>query len=155
MTINQKLAEFENALDENNKKYLLDKVTINEEVEDILNLKLSVIKVLPKDECYANAFILAEFALFLQKEYNRESAKFKWLEQNLNNVIAKEGSNYGDKFTKHEVRKSLIMANDEYAKVLGDNILKASTQLESLNFLATRVNTMAEILTDFARSKRN
>lgn len=155
MTINQKLIEFEKSLDDYNKGYSLDKITINPEVENVLDLKLSIIKVLPKDECYANAFILSEFALFLQKEFNRQSAKMKWLEQNLNNVIARESNNYGDKFTKHEMRKALVIANDEYAKVLGEHMLITSAQLESLNFLATRVNSMAEILTDFARSKRN
>jgi hypothetical protein len=155
LTIDDKIKELEKQLDVYDNQFCLNKVVLSPEVETILALKDEELRVLPRETCFSYAFLLAEFSLVVQKEQNRQTAKMKWAEHNLNIIVAKEQNNYGDKYTKYEIRKSMIIADNEYAKVLGDVIIKATCQIEELNFLATTINRMSDILKEYGKSKWN
>lgn len=149
-----RLKETEQILDEYDKKFLVNKFGVNDEVENILGFKQELLAVLSRDDCFHYSLLLAQFALALQKEVNRQHAKLAWAKHNLDVVIGKEQSNYGDKYTKYELKKVMVINDNEYAKALNKIILDATMKIEEFNFLSARVNNMSEILKEYGKSKR-
>lgn len=154
MTIKNQLIELEKTLDDYDHKFLLHKIHINSEIEKILELREEQLKILPKELCFTYGFLLCEFGLAIQKEQNRNLSKKKWAEHNLNIVIGREGNNYGDKYTKYEIRRAMIIVDNEYAKLLNNVIIQSDLYIEELNFLSTRISMLGEILNNYGRSKR-
>lgn len=153
--VKSKIDELEKSLTEYGKKFLLDKIYIDSEVEKILELRYEQLRVLPRETLFSYAFILVGFAAALQKEHNRQYAKKKWAEHNLNVIVAKEQGNYGDKYTKYEVRRSMIIGDNEYAKALNEIIVNSDVNIEELNFISSKINMMGEILREFGKTKRD
>jgi len=153
-TTKEKIDELESTLDAYDKKFLLHKVVVNLEVEKILELRQEHINSLSRDLLFTYSFILIEFGIAIQREHNRQSAKKKWAEHNLNIVIGKEGMQFGDKYTKYEVRRAMVIDGNEYAKALNDVIIQADCNIEEFNFLSSRINTLGETLREYAKSKR-
>lgn len=154
-TVESRIAELEKNLDDYDKKFSLHKIVISPEVEKILELKKEELLVLPRELCFTYGYLLASFSIAVQREYNRQSAKQKWAEHNINIVIGQENDNYGDKYTKFEIKKAMVISGNEYAKALNKIMLTALTQVEELNFLSTRINSMADILKEYGKSKRD
>jgi hypothetical protein len=98
--------------------------------------------------------MLVEFGIAVQLEHNRQNAKQKWATHNLDIIIGKEQANYGDKYTKYEVRKAMIIADNEYAKALHKVIIDTDCNIEELNFLSSRINSLGEILKEYGRNRR-
>jgi hypothetical protein len=155
LTIDEQLKELERVLDEYDKKFLLNKILVNPEVDTILGLKQEEIKILPRELCFTYSFMLCSFGGAVQKEHNRQMAKLKWAEHNLNIIVAKEQENYGNQYTKYEVRKAMIVADNEYAKALNKVILDSTCQIEELNYLSKTITTLGDILKEYGKSKRN
>lgn len=125
-----------------------------DEVTPILELKSEELRKLDEQTAGIYAFKLAQYSAFLQKEVNRHSSKFKWANHNLNIIVGKVYNNYGDKYTKLDEKKILVINDNEVAQSLNKIILETSLRLEELSFLSTRVNTMSSILVEIQKSKR-
>lgn len=154
-TVDSRLKQTEQLLDEYDKAFRLNQVNISPDIDNILNLKEEVISRFSREECYAKAFILAQFSLALQKEINREKAKNKWANHNLIIVLGKEYNNYGSDYVKTDVKIGMLVNGNEYAKSLNRIALESSIRIEEFDYIAARVNTMSNILQDFGRSKRD
>lgn len=152
--VDERLKEAESILNEYDSRFLVNKLIVNPEVDNILEMKQNELRALSREDCFNYAFILAQFAAALQKEHNRQYAKLKWANHNLDIVVGSEYANYGDKFTKYEVKKILIIEDNIYAKTLNKIILDAITKLEEFNFISTRISNMSDILKEYGKGKK-
>jgi len=152
--LESKIAKLEETLNEYDKKFALSKIAVNPEIELILSLTNENIKALPINDCLSYSFLLAQFSLSIQKEVNRQNAKLKWLENELSSIVAKNFNNYGDKYTKFEVKTSLIINDNEYAKAINEYILDSKIKIEELNFISSSANKLSEILKESAKVKK-
>lgn len=126
----------------------------NNRVIEILNLDIEQLRNLQAEDCGIYSFLLTQYSTFLQKEINRHQAKNKWANHNIDIMIGKYGCNYGDKYTKLEERKLMLIADNSYAKALYDMVKFSSVICEDLSFMAKKVEIMANHLSELQRSKR-
>jgi len=152
--VDEKIKELDVLLEDYSKSLGLAAIQKDKDIETILEMSHEGLKAMDSEECGIWSFRVARYAGFLQKEINRHSAKNKWAEHNLKIIIAKNQANYGDKYTKYEVRRDMIIAENSYAQVLNKLLLQTMLRIEELNFISTRVNTMSNILLDISKSKR-
>lgn len=129
-------------------------IAYNNESEKSLNLKSEDLKKLTPEEISIHAYTLAHYASFVQKEINRQNAKLKWANHNLNLVIAKVGAKYGDKWTKYDERRVMVASDNEYAKILYDITLQAGIRVSELDFLSSRISAMSDLLNELHKTKK-
>ena len=152
--VDEKIAELDKLLDDYSTALGTAAIQNDKDIETILEMSHEHLKLMDGEECGIWSFRVARYASFLQKEINRHTAKNKWAEHNLKIIVAKNQANYGDKYTKHEVKRDMIIAENSYAQVLNKMILQTMLRVEELNFLSTRIHTMSTILLDISKSKR-
>lgn len=153
MSIEDKLAATVKVLDDYSKGVGLDTIQYNSDVEIVLKLNFESLSKMSADELASSAFILDQYALFLQRQINREKAKTNWAKSNLDVVVAENGQNF-DKYTKYELRIATIIKENDIARNLNQIIVKATTRLDELDFVATRIASMATKLETLHKSKK-
>jgi hypothetical protein len=126
----------------------------NNAIEEILNLTTEQLKQLNAEECGINSFLLMQYSTFLQKEINRHAAKQRWANSSIDILLGKYGQQYGDKWTKVDERKILLIADNSYAKALNEMIRFSSVVMEDLSYLAKKIETMAIHLSELQKTKR-
>lgn len=122
------------------------KIKPSPNIEKILNYSEEDIKLLTSEECCERAYILKQYALYLQKQLNFYSSQVAFASNKLSYLIGKHGKDYGDKYTKFEQLKLTIIANNTFAKALYDMELDASIRLKTLYDTANIVRDMAKSL---------
>ena len=152
--VDEKIVELETLLNDYSKALGLVAIQKDKDIEIILGMSHEELKVMDSEDAGIWSFRLARYASFLQKECNRHAAKNKWAEHNIKIIIAKNQANYGDKYTKYEVKRDMIIAENSYAQVLNRLLLQSMLRIEELNFISTRIHTMSNILLDISKSKR-
>jgi hypothetical protein len=152
--VDDKVAELDTLLSDYSKGLGLAAIQKDKDIETILEMSHEDLKAMDSEDAGIWSFRLARYAGFLQKEINRHSAKNKWAEHNIKVIIAKNQGNYGDKYTKYEVKRDMIIAENSYAQVLNKLLLQSMLRIEELNFVSTRIHTMSNILLDISKSKR-
>lgn len=150
----EKIKELETLLDDYSKSLGLVAIQKDKDIETILEASHDEIKSMSAEELGVWSFRLARYAAFLQRELNRHTAKNKWAEHNIKIIVAKNHANYGDKFTKYEYKRDMVIADNGYALALNKLLLHSSLRIEELNFISTRINTMSNILQDITKGKR-
>jgi hypothetical protein len=126
----------------------------NESAESLLNIDENTLKSMTAEECGIKAIILLQFSAFLQKEVNRHQAKNRWADSNINILIGKYGQGYGDKYTKFEERRVMMIADNSFAKALNDMVKLSSVICEDLAFLSKKVESIANLLSELQKTKR-
>jgi hypothetical protein len=132
----------------------LSKILYNSEIEESLALTREEIQHMPDNERIAHAFVLMQYSAFLQKENNEHSAKLKWAEHNLKIMYGKEARKYGDKYTSYEERMDMVLGDNSFANALNKMVLAASMRVKSLEFMASKINAMAQILRGFGNDRQ-
>lgn len=152
--VDSQLEAFEASLDECNVKLGLGNLAYNAETDRALSFSLDQLNALDPENCLNYAYKLQQYALFLQQKTNRLKSIKNWAKHNLTIIVAKEGKNYGDKYTKYEERIAMVASGDSYAQLLNAIMLKYESQIEDLDMMANRVANMAKTLSDLYMSKR-
>lgn len=123
------------------------------DIEEVLSIEQDDLKKLTREDCAHKSFALSQYALFLQKEENQVKAITEFLTNALDIVVGKEAKNYGDKFTKYEYAKSMVIAHNSYANKLNKELSKYTQNLNSLSFLANRVQRLSDKLNDILNAR--
>lgn len=132
----------------------VNKIKYNNEVEQILSYTLDELKKLTPLELEESAYVLAQYALFIQKEFNTHYAKHEWARRNLDNYIGTRAKEYGDKFTKFEEKRGAIIKDSPVAGALDKMIKEASIRVNSLEQISVRINAIARILENISGKRK-
>ena len=151
--IDDKLQDIENTCN-NYLRTLGVEVRHDPDFDNILQLNIHQLHLLQEDECGEYAVVAALYSTYLQIEFNKHSRKNKWANHNLDIVIGKYANNYGDKWTKYEEKRGLIICENEYAKKLNEVIKESMVFMESLNFISRKIEAISNTLTELQRTKR-
>jgi len=156
-TIKEHMEIIVNALDEYEQSLNLPDVQNpcdKQEIQQYFSMKRDHIEKLSAEDCKQIAYRLSQFAFYIQRIYNREQARMVWATSKLQDVIADNLNNF-DKYTKHEMKISLIKKQNKYADSL-DNILNYASQREKrLHSLSFSIKNLADIMLANARGKTN
>ena len=123
-----------------------------DELEKYLLMTRDQIEKLSSEDCGQIAYRLGQFAFYLQRLHNREHARLAWGNNKLNNTIATEINSF-DKFMKHEVKVALIKQTNEFAKSVGKIISYTEQRIQRLNFIASSLKNLSDIMIANKRSK--
>lgn len=149
----QKLDTYIEELDTQIKSMLPIKNPLTSEVTTALNLTFEQLKIIPPTECAILSYKLALYSTYLQLMGNRYKSIRRWAENNINMIVAKEGGNYGDKWTKYEERKYCVIAGNEYARALNDIWVKYGGLEEDMSEIANKVRYMAQTIQEMKNVK--
>ena len=153
-TAKQKLAKYEEILKEYTEKIGISSVALNTEVISLLSLNSSDMESMAAEDCGIGAYILSQYALYLQQEYNRNKVRRDWADKEINLLLANNYSNYGDQYTKWDAKKNMLIAADQHANALHQIIKHAETRISELQDTSSRISTMARYLESLQQTKR-
>ena len=153
-TITTKVDSLKKRMDEYEVKVGLYGLTYNPQIESCIGLSWEQINLMSAEELGEKAYLLSNYALFLQCESNKQQAKLNWAETCLSYIIGKEYNNYSDKIYKYEVKRAMIIAGNtaafEYSKI----IVECQTKLTQIQFLSRNVQDIVKCLSELQITKR-
>ena len=153
-SVSERTNILETFLDNYDTKVGISNIKYNNTAKQFLELSYEELNSYDEEECCIAAYGLEQYALFLQKEINRNQAKCNWASENIVKVIGKVGNNYGDKWTKYEMRRAMVIEDNEYANALNTLLMEMSIKVTELAFLSKNVTSMSNTLKSLARSKQ-
>ena len=149
-----RLKEYEAVLDQYTVKIGIAHIMYNTEANEIMLYDADMLRGMSHEQCGEGAFILSNYATFIQMEYNRHKARVRWANTELMRIIAGTGDRYGDSYTKFELRKANCMNDDSSAQVLGSIIKHAEGRAIQLEGICDGIRDMARYLNSLQQTKR-
>lgn len=144
-TANEQLAELRTMVDEflgnNNTRF----ANFKEEFLLAADLSQENIRALTKDELFENAYILYSYASYIQDEMNMQKIALDWCNDKLDKMVAKNIDEFNP-YTKHDMRRQLIVMNDEFANAVDHYRQIAHARVQSLEGKVYEVKRKADIL---------
>lgn len=132
----------------------LHKIMYDVQVEKALNLTHDDLKGMSAEECGMTAYTLKQYALYLQVECNKHKNIMNWARRNIDIMVAKEYKNLGDKYTKYEVRRNILISINSAAESLYRQYIDAKIQHTAIVGLSKNVSYIAETLLALQATKR-
>ena len=156
MNLDERLQRLNTILDEYESKTGLGALTKDEEVEKVLSLNYRILSSLSDEECGEMAFLMFQYAAYLQKENNRHSAVINWAKHYIDIEVGARVDQYAGKFSSFEEKKVKIIADqtNEYASKLSRVMMQAKVYYEETNFIANRVSQLGSCLLELQQTKR-
>ena len=152
--VEDSLAKLQQVINNQNAKVGLRDYIYNPEVDDILGLDVGQLRCLSAIQCGEYAFILSQFALYIQLETNKFKIINDWCDNAISRLLAKEYTNYGDKFTPYEAKKNMFINGNDMAKKIIEIKKNYNTKLETWFNISNLVKFMSDRLTELQRSKK-
>lgn len=147
------LKQLEEELDAFSRKNGMSGFMYNPMIDECLALTYEQMSKMDREECCKRAFILAQYGTYIQKQINRENAKLSWLDENISRIVAQECDSYGDKYTKYEVKRELVLSKNSAAEELNNLAKMCRVKIKDFDFIASNIKFMSSILLDLASSK--
>lgn len=123
-------------------------------IEGYLNLSSQELQEMSAEEVGEAAFILAQYSMYIQKEYNRQNAVKNWAQACQNAIIAKIIDNYGNEYTKFDEKSMKAIYGNDAAIVLQRIIVEASQKTDVLHFLSQKIEMAHKRLSEYQETKR-
>lgn len=139
-------------LDEYDVKINMHKITNQyNDIDQYLNMSKKQLESLTAEDCAVISAYLSLYALYIQKEHNRESAKVAWTESNLRWVIGREIANVQG-YSFEERRLQVIQENIAALKLDQLRTL-AQARVNELNYISTKIEYISKSLSNLERAK--
>lgn len=125
-----------------------------ENTDKLMNLSSEELRGMSEEECGIAATKLHQYASYIQQQYNRSLSTQKIIESYINHLISKEYDNYGDKYTKYDVKRNMILAGNSQGEQLSKLFLEAESLVDNISGLAYKISNIANSLNELQKSKR-
>src|SRR6516164_611833 len=152
-TFQERLAKIEKWIQEYLTQKKIVDVSVNN-MDEYLDLSHDRLSKMNPDQLGEIAFMLAKHAFFVQKLYNEENSKYKWVASHLRQYIVPKFVNYNCNYKSYDEKEALVVNDDDYAKKVGQFRNMILCRLTSLDDLAMRIQFMAQTLLQLQQSKR-
>tara|TARA_B100000085_G_scaffold246355_1_gene240065 strand:+ start:2162 stop:2647 length:486 start_codon:yes stop_codon:yes gene_type:complete len=117
----------------------------DEEWQTAANADVQTLKSLTKDELFDWSYILYSYSTHLQDELNMQKIALEWCNDKLDKMVAKNYDQFSP-YTKHEMRRQLIVMNDEFAATVDHYREIAESRVKSLDGKIYELKRKADIL---------
>jgi hypothetical protein len=156
-TAKEELQNWDSILDEyehglNIPKYAANPDSLPEdELNNYLTMDRKSLESLSPEDCGQIAYRLGQYAFYIQRTINRETARYNWADETIKEVIADELNNYKGygyveksiQAIKHNDKAEALNAIKKYAKQRTDRLL----------YIATSIKNLSDILLSIQRNK--
>lgn len=122
------------------------------ELQGYLTMNRDHLEKLDEEDCKIVAFRLGQFSFHIQRAQNREIARVSWAKSTIKTNLAHAVSNY--KAYSYEERLYQATKDDDAAKKLNQIAIYAQQRSDRLNFLATGVKNLSDIMKSIYFNKR-
>jgi hypothetical protein len=122
--------------------------------EKYMNLTTNDMQHMGPEELGEAAYVLSNYALYLQKEVNHQQAIVVWCKDNLDYILADKADQYGGQFCPHAERKLLAIKDSEIARELYKVQMHAKMRVETLSFMPSRIEALSKKLEELQQTKR-
>jgi hypothetical protein len=123
-----------------------------EELNQYLNMDRTSMESLDMMGCAEIGYRLSQYAFYIQRLFNRETARVIWAKQELTDVISKSLVEY-DKYMKFDTKVALIIKENGYANSVQKIVIYAEQRAKRLEFLSTSIKNIGEAMKSMQLAK--
>lgn len=123
-----------------------------EQVEEYLQMSRDQVEGLDANSCAGIAYVLEQYALYVQRAQNREIARVNWARSYIKEVIANELNDY--KAYGYEEKSVMAIKGNDFASKLDKIARYAQQRVDRLQFVAASIKNLGNILLAVMRSKQ-
>ncbi len=124
----------------------------SEEYREILEMKYEEIISLSSDECFAKAILLMNYAGLLQRKHDLVYSQYSWCREALNYLTGKYWNNF-DRWIPLEIRRQMVIIDNEYAKIVEAARLKLDAALQCSSEMIKDIKKRVSLLQDLGKTK--
>lgn len=150
--VDDRLAKIVEKVEQEHAKFGLKDVAINQSSSELLKLDEITMSSWSPEDIFKAEIQLNSYAFQIQKHCNTASYIRNWAERSLGFVVAKHYNDY-DKYTPHEVRRNLIIIDNEHATRLYEIINEQTAIIDSMIYIAQTIHNVSNSLANLGRAK--
>ena len=109
------------------------------------NADRETISSLTQAELFDWSYQLYSYSTYLQDELNMQKIALNWCNDKLDKMVAKNMNEFNP-YTKHDMRRQLIVMNDEFARTVDHYREIAETRIQSMEGKIYELKRKADIL---------
>lgn len=127
-------------------------ISVPPDIDYALSLTYNQLEKLTPEQCAHYAYVLSEYALYIQKLNNRESAKYKSINHEIGKLVAPKLSQY--EYISHEMKVHLIAKENTVVEGLFKRLNLQEQKLERLSFVSSHIKHLSDALNNVHRAKK-
>lgn len=127
----------------------------HQECENILNMSSEDIENEEPEDLMSKAYVLYGYADHIAYCMNREKVIYDYADQSISYIISPIINNYGDQFTKWEVKYNSAIRENPLAKLLNELRGHSMARLTMLQNKSDHIKKMADIIFEISRRRKN
>lgn len=124
--------------------------TFNVEYIVASNLTRDDLSKLTTQEMFDAAYLLYGYSTYIQDEINKNKVALSWCEDQIEKLVAANLNNF-DQYTKHDVKRQIIIKENSYATSVDGMRAVAEARLQSLEGKVYELKRQGDILLERAK----
>lgn len=101
-------------------------------------------------ELFDSAYLLYGYSTYIQDEVNKNKVALSWCNDQIEKLVAANLGNF-DQYTKHDVKRQIIIRENSYAASVDQMRLIAESRLQSLEGKTYELKRQGDILLERAK----
>lgn len=154
MNIDDRLVEIDKLLDEYANKIGIGVLT-NPEISQYLNLSQTELKRLSSEELGEISSQIYRLSSYIQVELGKHTAKLNWCNKYLDYIVSNEIEQVGTKYTPYNIRKLLVIKQNDVAQKLNKLTSEISLYVDELNNMPYSLRAYAMSLEKLQQTKKH
>lgn len=114
------------------------------------NLSSDELKKLTQQEAFDTSYLLYGYATYIQDEINKNKIALNWCNDQLEKLVVAHNDEFGQ-YTKHEVKRQIIIKDNNYAASVDRMREVAESRLQALDGKVYELKRKADILLEKAK----
>lgn len=113
----------------------------HEEYKHYLQMDIRELEKLTPTECAAISYRLNQFAIYIQRNLNKEKAKSRVLNNKLYSIIAPKINQY---YGAWDMQKAAAIKDNDAANAINNELIETQQKEDRLEFVATGIKNLAD-----------
>lgn len=126
-----------------------------DECEAAMNLSFDQLEEMSPADLLKNGYILYGYADYISSAHNSEKMIYEYADNSINYILAQQFNNYGDQYTKWDIKYNSAVKENPMAKKLNTLKNNAKARLTLLECRAEHIKKMGDIMIELSRKKKN
>ena len=122
----------------------------NVEYVVVSNLTKEDMSNMTSQEMFDSAYLLYGYSTYIQDEINKNKVALSWCNDQIEKLVAANLNNF-DQYTKHDVKRQIIIRENSYAASVDQMRLDAESRLQSLEGKTYELKRQGDILLERAK----
>lgn len=139
--LEQHLKKLDDYVTESNSNYS----SFHGEYIEAANMSMAELKVLSQEELMNYSYLLQGYATYLQDEVNRYQIIANWCNDQIETLVQRHRSEFGQ-YQKHEQRRYQLIAENSFVHKVNKMLVVAESRLSSLNGKVWELKQKSNIL---------